>query len=184
MLPMIAVPTTAGTGSEAQSFALISDPDTGTKMACGDKKAAFKAALLDPELTLSQPRSVACATGIDAISHALESAVTTKGTAISRDISKRAWKILANSFVPMLGAPEDIDLRGNMQAGAALAGAAIENSMLGAAHACANPLTARYGVTHGFAVALMLPHVIRFNAQQVEAEYNELCDLAELPADF
>ena len=72
MLPMIAVPTTAGTGSEAQSFALISDAETHAKMACGDKKAAFRIAILDPELTLTMPPAVTAVTGIDAVAHAVE----------------------------------------------------------------------------------------------------------------
>src|SRR5438093_2096067 len=72
MLPLIAVPTTAGTGSECQSFALIADEETHLKMACGDPKAAPRVALLDPALTLSQPRRVAACTGIDAVAHAVE----------------------------------------------------------------------------------------------------------------
>ena len=78
MLPMIAVPTTSGTGSEAQSYALIAHPKTHMKMACGDPKAACRLALLDPELTLSMPGSVTAATGIDALSHAVESHVCTR----------------------------------------------------------------------------------------------------------
>ena len=78
MLPLIAIPTTAGTGSECQSFALISHDQTHAKMACGDPKALPAITLLDPELTLSQPASVSACTGIDALAHALESAVTRK----------------------------------------------------------------------------------------------------------
>ena len=84
MLPMIAIPTTAGTGSEAQSYALISDAATHVKMACGDPKAAFRAAILDPLLTRSQPREVTATAGYDAISHAVESYVTTRRTPVSR----------------------------------------------------------------------------------------------------
>src|SRR6478672_5782835 len=76
MLPMIAIPTTAGTGSEAQSYALISDAETHVKMACGDPGAAFKIAILDPLLTLSQPATVTASSGFDAISHAVETYVT------------------------------------------------------------------------------------------------------------
>lgn len=79
MLPLLAIPTTAGTGSECQSFALIADEHTHQKMACGDPKAAAKIALLDPELTVSQPRRVTAGTGIDAIAHAVETAVTKNG---------------------------------------------------------------------------------------------------------
>jgi alcohol dehydrogenase len=174
MLPLIAVPTTAGTGSEAQSFALISDAVTHVKMACGDPKAACKIALLDPELTLTQPERVTALTGIDAISHALETYVTKRRNTMSVCFSREAWKHLATSFARVLQQPTDLEARSGMQMGAALAGMAIESSMLGAAHAAANPLTAQFGVTHGQAVGVMLPHVIRFNAQQCDAWYAEL----------
>ncbi|NIP86440.1 MAG: iron-containing alcohol dehydrogenase [Planctomycetales bacterium] len=177
MLPMIAVPTTAGTGSETQSFALISDAQTHTKMACGDKKAAFRIALLDPQLTLTQPPQVTAVTGIDALAHALETQVTTRRSLLSRGFSREAWRHLATSFPRVLADPGDLEARAGMQLGACLAGLAIENSMLGAAHALANPLTARYGIVHGQAVGLMLPHVIRFNSQAVAACYEELLPL-------
>lgn len=176
MLPMIAVPTTAGTGSECQSFALISDADTHAKMACGDPKAAPKIALLDPELTVSMPRSVTVLTGIDAIAHAVETSVTRKRNAISIMYSREAFRLLNNGFERVLRDPKDIEARGFMLLGAALAGTAIENSMLGAAHSCANPLTANFGIVHGHAVGIMLPHVIRFNSAMVDAalEYRDL----------
>jgi alcohol dehydrogenase len=174
MLPMIAVPTTAGTGSEAQSFALISDAQTHVKMACGDKRAAFRIAILDPELTLTQPPRVTALTGIDAISHAVETFVTTERTAVSTMLSREAWRLLSGSFSTVLSQPENLDARGQMQLGACLAGLAIENSMLGAAHALANPLTARYGVIHGQAIAVVLPHVVRFNAEQCTHRYADL----------
>lgn len=174
MLPMIAVPTTAGTGSEAQSFALISDAVTHVKMACGDPKAACKIALLDPELTTTQPERVTALTGIDAISHALETYVTKRRNTMSVCFSREAWKHLATSFARVLKQPTDLEARSGMQLGAALAGMAIESSMLGAAHAAANPLTAQFGVTHGQAVGVMLPHIIRFNGQQCDAWYADL----------
>lgn len=174
LLPMIAVPTTAGTGSEAQSFALISDAETHVKMACGDKRAAFRMAILDPELTITQPTRVAALSGFDAISHAVETYVTTKRNNDSCQFSREAWQRLAPNFLTVLNEPADIASRGQMQMGACLAGLAIENSMLGAAHALANPLTARYGIAHGEAVAIMLPHVVRFNGQQCESWYEEL----------
>lgn len=181
MLPSVGVPTTAGTGSEAQSFALICDPETHAKMACGDKKAAFRVAILDPELTFSQPDRVTALTGLDALSHALESFVTLRRTALSRLFSREAWRLLAGNFVRVLSNPDDLQARAAMQWGAHLAGLAIENSMLGATHALANPLTAHYGMVHGQAIALMLPHVIRFNAQTVADDYAELADLLRLP---
>jgi alcohol dehydrogenase len=174
MLPLIAVPTTAGTGSEAQSYALIADARTHMKMACGDKKAACKVALLDPELTVSMPAAVTAATGIDAISHAVESYVCTRRNAISRLFSRRAWRLLAQGFPSVLREPNRLAGRGAMLLGAHLAGAAIENSMLGATHALANPLTAHYGITHGLAIGIMLPHVIRYNSEVVASHYARL----------
>ena len=180
MLPMIAVPTTAGTGSEAQSFALIANAKTHRKMACGDKKAACRVAVLDPRLTATMPPSITAVTGIDAISHALETHVTTQRNPISRLFSLEAWKLLSRAFPQVVQSPGDLAARGEMQWGAHLAGAAIENSMLGAAHALANPLTAHFGLIHGVAVGIMLPHVIRYNQPVVGDLYGELAQQAEL----
>jgi alcohol dehydrogenase len=182
MLPMIGVPTTAGTGSEAQSYALISDPVTHVKMACGDPKAAFAAVILDAELTSTQPSSVAAAAGYDAISHAVETWVTTKRTDRSNARSREAWRLLSANFERALATPSDIAAREAMLVGAYLAGAAVEESMLGATHACANPLTARYGTTHGVAIAMLLRHVVSWNAVDpvVSACYDELA--LDLPA--
>ena len=177
MLPSIGIPTTAGTGSEAQSFALIAQEGTHQKMACGDKKARFRTVILDPVLTTSVPKHVAASTGIDAIAHAVESYVSTKRNPISQIFAREAWRLLEGSFEAVLSDPGNIEAQGRMLLGAHLAGAAIENSMLGAAHACANPLTGRYGVIHGVAVGLMLPQVIEFNSQMVDMLYRELCPL-------
>lgn len=183
MLPLIAVPTTAGTGSECQSYALISDAVTHVKMACGDPKAAARIAILDPELTLSQPRRVTVCTGIDALSHAIESAVTAKRNAISSLYSQKSFQLINRCLEKVLTTPQDLAARGDMLLGAALGGTAIENSMLGASHATANPLTATFGVVHGEAVGVMLPHVIRYNRElpEIAAIYQELLagDLAE-----
>jgi alcohol dehydrogenase len=174
MLASIGIPTTAGTGSEAQSYALIADDRTHMKMACGDRKAAFWVAILDPELTISQPAKVTAVTGIDALSHAVESYVTTKRNPLAQMFAREAWQMLEENFETVLRTPADLDVRGGMQVGAFLAGTAIENSMLGACHACANPLTAHYGLTHGIAIGILLPHVIRFNAVAVGPLYGEL----------
>lgn len=174
MLPSIGVPTTAGTGSEAQSYALISKSNSHEKMACGDLKARFHVAILDPTLLSSASARVAAISGMDAISHAIESYVSTKRNGVSQLFAKEAWRLLSANFERVLDNAHDLEAQGNMLLGAHLAGAAIENSMLGAAHACANPLTAQFGITHGVAVGIMLPHVIRFNRDAVSAEYHEL----------
>jgi alcohol dehydrogenase len=176
MLPMIAVPTTAGTGSELQSYTLISDAETHVKMACGDKKASCRVAILDPRLTLTLPPRVTALTGLDALSHALETFVASRRSAISLVFGREAWRLLASNLERVLDDPEDVEARGAMLLGAGFAGLAIENSMLGATHALANPLTARFQIPHGQAIAVMLPHVIRFNAgdKRVSQWYHEL----------
>jgi alcohol dehydrogenase len=174
LLPMIGVPTTAGTGSEAQSYAVISDADTHMKMACGDPSAAFRVAFLDPVLTATAPRHVTAMAGIDAIAHAIETAVTAKRTPFSDMYSHQAWRLLAGSFERVLLHPADIEARGAMLLGSHFAGVAIEQSMLGAAHACANPVTARYGVTHGLALAILLPAVVRWNGSVAQERYAAL----------
>jgi len=181
MLPFIAVPTTAGTGSEVQSYALIADAETHQKMACGDPKAAPRVALLDPELTVSQPARVTACTGLDALAHAVESAVTRPRSPVSWLYSREAFRLLAGNFERVLDTPGDAEARAAMLLGAAYAGLAIENSMLGAAHSMANPLTAHFGVIHGQAVGLMLPHVVRFNAVRETADlYRDLAAYAGL----
>jgi alcohol dehydrogenase len=177
MLPMIAVPTTAGTGSEAQTYALISKPGTHEKMACGDEKAGFRTAILDPYLLLSQPAGVRATAGFDAISHATETWVTKGRNAISDCFAREAWRLLEPNYERMLAYPDDLESLGAMQVGAHLAGLAIENSMLGATHACANPLTARYGTEHGVAIAVLLPAVVKWNGAAAGARYAELLAL-------
>jgi alcohol dehydrogenase len=178
MLPMIGIPTTAGTGSDAQSYAIISDPTTHEKMACGDPGAAFRIVLLDPVLTVSQPKAVTAVAGYDALSHAVESFVTMRRTDLSDLFARDAWRLLEANYERVLAEPTDLEARGAMLIGAHQAGAAIEQSMLGATHACANPLTARYGTPHGVAIAAMLPHVVRWNAVQVGQRYAELLRVA------
>jgi alcohol dehydrogenase len=180
MLASIGVPTTAGTGSEAQSYALIADDQTHMKMACGDRKAAFRAAILDPEVTVSQPEKVTAVTGIDALAHSLETYVCAKRNPLSQTFARQAWRLLEANLAKVLRDPQDLDARGCMQLGAHFAGVAIENSMLGACHACANPLTAHYGLTHGIAIGILLPHVIQFNAVVVGPLYGDLAHEAGL----
>ncbi|MDE2690615.1 MAG: iron-containing alcohol dehydrogenase [Acidobacteriota bacterium] len=191
MLPSIGVPCTAGTGSEAQSFAVISREDDHRKMACGDPKARFLATLLDPELARTAPPYVMAATGLDAFSHAMESFVATAANPYSRMFASEGFRRLLRGFEVVVGArcaesrarskpKPDAAINeswGDMLLGAHLAGAAIEASMLGAAHGLANPLTARYDITHGVAVAVMLDHVVRFNGETGDTGYGGLVRL-------
>jgi alcohol dehydrogenase len=153
-------------------------------MACGDPSAAFRIALLDPELAVSQPRAVLAAAGYDAISHAAETWVTTKRNPVSSMYAREAWRLLEGHFESALARP-GVENVGALQLGAYFAGAAIENSMLGATHACANPLTARYGTIHGLAIAALLSHVVRWNEPAAGGLYRELHpDLARRVAEL
>lgn len=187
MLPLIAIPTTGGTGSECQSFALITDEQTHQKMACGDPKAAAHVALLDPALTLSQPPRVTACSGVDAVAHAVETAVTKARSPLSLMYSREAFRLTMAGLPRVMKSPDDLEARGWMLLGAAWAGTAIENSMLGAAHSAANPLTAHFGTPHGQAVGMMLPHVVRFNALEplIAAAYREMACAAHIarPSD-
>jgi alcohol dehydrogenase len=182
MLPLIAIPTTSGTGSECQSYALIAEENSHAKMACGDPKAAARVAILDPILTVSQPKRVTACTGIDALTHAVETAVTKKRNPLSLMYSHEAFKLCVTNLQLVLENPAHLEARGKMQLAAAFAGIAIENSMLGAAHSMANPLTAHFNVVHGEAVGIVLPSVIRFNAGDPAARlaYAELASAPEL----
>lgn len=171
LLPMLAVPTTAGTGSEAQSYAVIADAATHMKMACGDPSAAARVAILDPVLTASAPMRVTAVAGFDAIAHAVETSVTTRATPLSDTFAHQAWRLLNGAFERVLLHETDLEARSAMLVGSHFAGMAIEQSMLGAAHACANPLTARFNVTHGLALAILLPHVVRWNAPVARERY-------------
>ncbi|MEM9444432.1 MAG: iron-containing alcohol dehydrogenase [Verrucomicrobiota bacterium] len=167
MLPFVAVPTTAGTGSECQAYALIADEKTHVKRALGDPKAMAQVALLDPELVMTAPASVIKATGMDALAHAIESLVCKRANRFSRLYSREAFHLLSSHFERVLAEPGDIEASGSMLLGASYAGLAIENSMLGCAHSCANPFTAHYKIVHGVTVGLMLPEVMRLN-QEIE----------------
>ena len=181
--PLLGVPTTAGTGSEAQSYALISRDGDHQKLACGAPSAMFRAVVLDPTLLPSAPREVIAATGFDAIAHAVETAVTSGRTEESTDLSHRAFALLSRAFPRLVGGGGgDGPAWADMQQGAFLAGAAIERSMLGAAHACANPLTRRFDVAHGRALAITLPRVVRWNAPASKGAYADLLLAAEIPA--
>jgi alcohol dehydrogenase len=174
LLPMIAVPTTAGAGAEAQTYAVIADAETHLEIGCGDPTAAAAVAILDPRLTLTTPPHVTAMAGFDAIAHAIETAVTMKRNPLSDMFSHRAWRLLADAFERVLLHPADIEARAAMQLGAHFGGVAIEHSMLGAAHACASALTARSNLSHGLALAIVLPHVVRWNGRVANDRYAAL----------
>jgi alcohol dehydrogenase len=164
-LPIFAIPTTSGTGSECQSATLLSDDGTGRKRALLAPSLLPRLAVLDPAFTATQPDDVALAGALDAVAHGVETSVTRAQTVRSQRYALAALRLLLPHVGPALDAPSSRQSRGAMLLGASIAGMAIEQSMLGAAHASANPLTAQIGISHGLAVGLMLPAVTRHNAE-------------------
>lgn len=165
LLPLIAVPTTAGTGSEVQAYALITHNETHQKMACGTASCAPAIALLDPNLLLTCPPSVIATAGIDALTHAVESYFSKTRNAISNLYSMAAAEMIDAGLRDEVGELSEIERLEEMSLGACYAGIAIDHSMLGGAHASANPITAHFPISHGQAVGLMMPHVMQYNAK-------------------
>jgi alcohol dehydrogenase len=193
LLPMIAAPATAGAGSEAFSQTLIFDPESHSMRSCGDQRLAYRIAILDPKLTLSQPAEVTAASGFDAIAHAVETLTSTRRTAISECFSREAWRLLNANYERVLEVPEDLEARGAMLLGAHLAGMAVENSTVGPAHSCAVPLSAHYRLLHGAAVGLTLPDILDWEETDVEYALNtpgladrlrDLRSIANLPSSL
>ena len=125
---------------------------------------------------MSAPGRVTAMAGYDAIAHAVETWVTTRQTALSETFSLRAWDLLNGAFEQVMTHPGDRDARASMLLGSHFAGIAIEQSMLGAAHACSNPLTARFDLAHGLALSILLPHVVRWNGSAVSERYAALLE--------
>jgi alcohol dehydrogenase len=156
LLPMIAVPTVAGSGNEAQSNCTIYDPADPSKIICGDPKIFFRTAVLDASLTLGQPAAVTAANGYDAMGRAVETLFSTRRTPISECFSREAYRLLDSAFGRVLRVPEDLEARSAMLLGAHFAGLAVDYAALGPAHACAQPLVQNYKLLPGAALALVL----------------------------
>jgi len=184
LLPMIAVPTVAGTGREAQGSAVITDPDTQSKMICGDPKMFFRTAILDPKLTLAQPIPATASSGYEAISQAVETLLSTRRTPISECFSREAWRLLNAGFERVLRAQQDLEARSAMLLGAHYAGLANEYAALGPAHACAQPLAENFKMSPGAAIALVLAPVLAWmdEGADLAPRLRVLADLAELPS--
>jgi alcohol dehydrogenase class IV len=161
--PMIAVPTTAGGGSEALSYAVVHDPESQGLILCGDSKLVFRAAILDPNL-VSGKLPLAGGYAFDVISHALETLVSPKRTPIAECFAREAWRLVDANLERMVRNPGDPDARASLLLAAHLAGTAVEYSSLGPAHALAFPLTTNYGLAHCVAVSLMLARVLEWAA--------------------
>jgi len=174
VLPLIAIPTTAGSGSEMSSFMLISDSKSHQKLVCSDPKIIPQMAILDPTLTLSLPATVTIESGLDALTTAIESYVSKAATPHSEVFSLRAIEIIIQNIIRVSQEPSNLDARGQMLIGANMAGLAVHLSYVGAAHSMSNPLTKHFNLAHGLAVGMVHPYVMLFNAQAQPEKYRNI----------
>jgi alcohol dehydrogenase class IV len=173
--PLACIPTTAGTGSEVSMAAVIKDPEAKVKLEIADFPLFPRLAILDPETTRTLPPRVAAATGMDAMTHAIEGYVSTQWNPHQDGRSLQALRLIRDNLERAVETPDDEDARGNMLIAANLA-ITIE---LGSVHAMSHPAGAIFNVPHGVANAIHLPHVIRFNAEAGPEIANRYADLAE-----
>ncbi|WP_026191111.1 iron-containing alcohol dehydrogenase [Methylobacterium sp. WSM2598] len=186
-LPLILMPTTAGTGSEVTPISIVTTP-TGEKKGVVSPRLLPDCAVLDPDLTLGLPAHVTAATGIDAMVHAIEAYTSRhKKNPISDQLARKALALLAGSIRTACSDGRNVEARSNMLLGSMLAGMAFANAPVAAVHALAYPIGAVFHVTHGVSNALVLTGVMRFNLPHAEALYAELAPIfdpqaASLPA--
>ena len=166
-VPHIVVPTTAGTGSEVTSGAVVMDQEQGQKVIIFEYFNTPRVALLDPRMTAKLPPSLTATTGMDAMTHAVESYVSQQRNPISDATALHAIKLIAEYLPVCVDNGSDLAARGQMQVAALLAGWAFSNAMVGLVHAMAHSLGAVCGIAHGLANGLLLPHVMKYNLEEV-----------------
>lgn len=184
-LPLIAVPTTAGTGSEVTPFATIWDKQRKKKYSLTTKNLHPRVALLDPELTLSVPKDVTITTGLDALSQAFEAIWNRNATPITTAYATKALGIVLKTLPKLANALESLEYRTRMMEAGLLSGLAISQTRTALAHSMSYPITAHYGVPHGLACCFTLPALLDFNAQADDgrlAEVAEKLGFASVPA--
>lgn len=170
-IPVIAIPTTAGTGSEVTNIAIFSDTDKELKVGMISDYLLAKVALVDPVLTYGCPRGVTAASGIDALVHAIECFTSNKANSFTDAIALRAMRLISDNLKATVKNGADEKARSAMAEGALLAGIAFGNSGVAAVHALAYPLGARFHVSHGMSNGLLLPHVMKRNVPAAPAKY-------------
>jgi alcohol dehydrogenase class IV len=170
-LPVIAVPTTAGTGSEVTRFSIITDSASDEKMLCAGPAFVPAAAVVDYELTLSKPLRLTADTGIDSLTHAIEAYVSRRANPLSDTFALAAMKIIFANIRRVCAEPGDRQAREQMMLGSMLAGHAFTNASVGLVHGMSRPIGALFHVSHGLSNAMLLPSVTRFSARAAPARY-------------
>lgn len=179
-LPWVAVPTTAGTGSEATHVCVLSDPARGVKQSMRSVSWYAKAVVIDPNLYASAPPHVTASAGMDALTQAIEAHTSLGATPLTKALSLQATVLLANNLVRAYRDGEDMQAREATALGSCLAGMALANARLGVVHGLAHPVGMRYSTPHGLTCAVLLPYAMRFNMPVAGQGYAELAAAAGL----
>ena len=180
VLPLVAIPTTAGTSTEITNVTALTDKQAVCKYVVIDNKIVPSHVIADPELIRTMPRSVASATGMDAITHAVESYISNMATPLTAYHSLEGLCILYANLFKSINDPDDMVAKENMMLGCVITGMAFSNANLGLVHAVAHVLSAHFHLPHGLANALMLPHVMAFNAPACPEKMKELAQVIGL----
>lgn len=176
LLPLLAIPTTAGTASEVTTFTVITDEKRQYKLTVGGVKIAPRWALVDPEMTISLPKHITAATGLDALVHAIESYTSKLANPITKALAREAIRKISSSLRQAVYSGDNINARDNMLMGSLLAGLAFNNTRLGNCHALSHPVSAIYGVPHGVANSILIPHVMEFNSYAVPELFSDIAE--------
>ncbi len=172
--PLIAIPTTAGTGSEVTVAAVIVDEERHYKLSVLGNEISPRYALLDPELIMTAPASVAAACGVDALIHAMESYINTDSNAFSEAMAEKAMELIGGNIRRFVANRKDEAAACAMMIGSNFAGIAFANNRLGNIHAMSHPVSAFFNVPHGVANAVLMPTIFEFNALADEGKYAKI----------
>jgi alcohol dehydrogenase class IV len=181
--PVIALPTTAGTGSELTIWSVLSDKKAKVKLSVGSPYNCPDLALCDPELTVSLPAHITAATGMDALTHALESFVNKATQPISEGMSRQSMSMIARSLRTAVVQGENLQARYDMLMASLIAAMAFNPTRLGLAHALAIPLGAHFKIPHGTVNAILLPEVMEYNLKGNLSKFKEIAQIFEMPVD-
>lgn len=173
-VPIVAIPTTVGTGSEVSVGAVVKDHETKSKITIASPYLYPRVAILDPEMVATLPGKLVAYTGMDALTHVVESFVSAENNPISDAIALRAAEMIYDNIVEAANNPGNVDARAKLQMAAAMAGMAFSNAPLGATHAIAHTVGGLYGLHHGLSNAVALPYVMEFNLDTCPARFAAL----------
>lgn len=176
-IPVIAVPTTAGTGSEVTPFSVIEDTKKNHKMSINSPEIIPRYAILDPELIITLPAPIAAATGMDALVHAIEAYLSRSASLFSDVMAEKALELIGGNLRRFVACRQDIEAAEAMMSGSMFAGLAFSIAHLGIVHAMSHPVSAYYNVPHGVANAILLPEALDFNELADNSRYNKIYSL-------